>query len=457
MAGCRMRAFRSGASGVSKDKRGDMRSLVVAATLTAGITTVAARQAEACSCAFNPTPCQAFDAPVIFVGEVQSVQEVDGEFHMRLRVTRALKGIDGAVAEVRSDARSSCGVKLTEGERYVIYTSRGTDGRMSIHACSSTIRLRPGEPEPELPPVPGRVYGRVTRYDMERIRRFAGLDPIPAVRVSLDLPTGQVTAVSDAWGRFTFRDVPPGTYDVGVDAGQGLQPWMARPVRLEGPKDCASASIVLHPSGLLSGHVVGAGGEPARGVYVLLLHAAAPDSVVTGNTTDAEGRFAFDGIEAGDYLLAVNPTGHASGRQPYAATYFGGRDAAAATRIGVALGSPTRMADPLVLPPPLPTRTVTVSATCRDGSTPPALLAMAIEADTSHVVEYSSDRDGLDSLLLLRDKAYRIKVSVYLPQGPAAKGTRRKEDLPAFEVPAGVPGRHVALVAPFTGCAERRF
>src|SRR5690349_18381065 len=110
-----------------------------------------ARPAAACSCSYYLSPCQGYGAAaVVFAGEVVSVEEVNGEFRMRLRVLRAYKGIDAATVDVFSDARSSCGVKLDVGGRYVIYTGQG---RKSLHACGGYgQQLAPGEPLPDLPP-----------------------------------------------------------------------------------------------------------------------------------------------------------------------------------------------------------------------------------------------------------------------------------------------------------------
>ena len=142
--------------------------------LAAGFLAAEPRPASACSCIGGLTPCRAFaSSPVVFIGEVLSVEETGGEFHMRLRVSRALKGIEATTADLWSDAHSDCGVKLAKGGRYVIYTSLA-DGRMSIHACDYGRRLAPGELDPDLPPVPGSIYGRVVRcgYGCQMMRAF---------------------------------------------------------------------------------------------------------------------------------------------------------------------------------------------------------------------------------------------------------------------------------------------
>lgn len=199
--------------------------------LTVGL--LSGRPAAACSCAGRLTPCQAFaSSPIVFVGQVESVEKTGNDFHMRLRVVRALKGIDVTTADLWSDATSSCGVKLAEGGRYVVYTSMAV-GRMSIRACGYGRQLVLGEPDPELPPAPGSVYGRVSRFDIDRVRSFQSLEPIPSVRVRLNLSTGPRTTVSDQWGRFQFANVPPGEYQFSIDAGRGLTP--SRPARVVVP------------------------------------------------------------------------------------------------------------------------------------------------------------------------------------------------------------------------------
>jgi hypothetical protein len=227
-------------------------------SLAAGMGALDAQPVAACSCV-RSSPCQDFNASmipsrsagadlsrVVFVGKVLTVQRVGDVYEHRLRVLRPLKGITAPTADVSSDAVSSCFLKLTVGDRYVIYTW-AANGKMHINQCSRIVRLAPGEPEPELPPVPGRVYGRVSRYD--RVREG---EPIPGVSLWLDLPSGRVSTRSDAWGRFTFANVPPGSHAVGVDAGRDLRPRTVEPIVI-GARDCVDSYIFLQPPGAAFG------------------------------------------------------------------------------------------------------------------------------------------------------------------------------------------------------------
>ena len=433
----------------------NVRFCLVVSSLALGMIGAGTRTAAACMCDDSANPCGAFNSPTVFVGEVLTVQQLGDEFRHRMRVLRPLKGIATETADVWSDARSSCGLKLTEGDRYVIYTSAST-GRMSIRACEPIVHLAAGEPEPELPPVPGRVYGRITRDDTERIRWGRALEPIPAVRVWLDLPSGRLSTLSDAWGRFTFADVPPGSYTIGVDAGQGLTPWMARPVEMSAADTCASSSIILHPSGTVSGRVTSADGQPAPDILLSLTDPGGGRSGVPGRMTNADGRFTFDGLNSGDYLLAVNTGNAATGAQPFPESWFGGRDRASASRIGVGLGEPTELPTDYVLPPKLPTRTFTMAVTCRDGSKPPFVSAAARAVDRQLDEDFASSKDGIATITLLRDRAYILTVAASFPQASDdPQALAPQQELPPVEIPAGTPGRHLALLGPFASCAPR--
>ena len=207
--------------------------------------------------------------------------------------------------------------------------------------------------------------------------------------------------------------------------------------------------------------MITADGRPASRIYLQLFDAQdigdAASSIVDGATTDPEGRFTIERLPAGEYLLAVNPIG-IQGRQPYPVSFFGGADRASATRISVGEGAPTVLDCPFALAPARATRTFTYAVSCRDGSTPPFTHAEARPLSAPGVVEHDLEEGTppVQTLTLLRDQAYSLVVTASVPSGaPGPNGQeRRGQTLPPIDIPAGTPGRHIALTAPFANCGD---
>ena len=86
-------------------------------------------------------------------------------------------------------------------------------------------------------------------------------------------------------------------------------------------RGCEDASVVLHPSGRLTGRLVSTTGQPVKGQQLRVLDAAGDDRRLAGSDfsrpTTADGRFEFDGLPPGEYLVALNPHGFPDSRSPY--------------------------------------------------------------------------------------------------------------------------------------------
>lgn len=418
------------------------------------------RAAAACVCATGSSgPCQDYrDAATVFVGDVLASEPIDGAVRYRVEVERSLKGSETGTTEVWSDT-SSCGVQLVQGDRYVFY-GRGP-GPLHVFTCSPLVHLARGEPAPELPPVPGRLYGRVVRFDMKHYRATGAFDAVPSVRVWIDLPAGRVDTLSDAWGLFTLADIPPGEHELGVDAGPGLVAD-GHDVSV-GPRSrdaCEAPLVRLYPSGGLSGRIVTSSGRPAGEIDFDLFRAGeagSPGAECDYVETDAHGRFEVDGLEPGEYVLAINLDG-ASTRQPYPPAFLGGKDAASATRLGVGANGTLELSEPWVLPRALPTRLVPYRVVCRDGTVPSYVHAYAEAQGRDYRSEppLGNEEGGQDTLRLFRDRAYTLHVTATIAVGPRTGKTRpqRTDELTPVEIPPGGPARTMTVTVPATDCAN---
>jgi hypothetical protein len=76
--------------------------------------------------------------------------------------------------------------------------------------------------------VPGRIYGRVTRYDIDVIRDSQSLEPIPSVRTALDRPAGRVIATSDRVTRRSSVRNAEGCVAAGLKRVRSVVGWRDR-------------------------------------------------------------------------------------------------------------------------------------------------------------------------------------------------------------------------------------
>ena len=274
-------------------------SCLLAFVLAAGFLAAGARPAAACSCAGVQSPCQAFaSSPIVFVGEVLSAERTGDDFHMRLHVVRALKGITAATADLWSDAGSSCGIKLDVGGRHVVYTSLG-DGRMWIHACGYGARSRPANRIGPAADGGNRLRTRLAVRHRSGPRSNRSSHPLGPHRAGS--PDGPGDRVSDQWGRSSSRTCRPANTRSRWRQDQGLTLSMTTPVVVAYREACVDTEVVLEPSGTVSGRVQTADGKPAGGGYVRLLPdgpraACSRNTSHTPRSTEPDGRFTFEGL-----------------------------------------------------------------------------------------------------------------------------------------------------------------
>ncbi|MGD0359811.1 MAG: carboxypeptidase-like regulatory domain-containing protein [Bryobacteraceae bacterium] len=220
--------------------------------------------------------------------------------------------------------------------------------------------MQPSEPtQPAPPPTPtgtssieGTVSDAVTQA------------PLKKVQVMLNGPVGSLTAVTDASGRFAFRQLPAGNYWINPQR-QGYSPPQAmfmtprdNGVALGDGEQKKGVEISLTPDGSISGRVVNEEGMPVRNCG-----ANAAQFVYEQNrrtlrahgfgSANEKGEYHIENLAAGHYYVFVHcrtdlPAAHpllprGDPRMPhetyYPQFYGGGVDPAAATRLNVVAGA----------------------------------------------------------------------------------------------------------------------
>ncbi|MBE7162707.1 MAG: carboxypeptidase regulatory-like domain-containing protein, partial [Williamsia herbipolensis] len=116
-------------------------------------------------------------------------------------------------------------------------------------------------------------------------------------------------------GVFELQNLPPGTYTLSVGAGSGTNPWSKVVTLTAG--DTKSVHVTLHRPAYIAGVVKccsgGSSSTAAPGVrpdWTVFLYPLDdyPGGSPIAVTTDDRGRFEFDDVDAGQYILATGPT-----------------------------------------------------------------------------------------------------------------------------------------------------
>jgi hypothetical protein len=309
-------------------------------------------RADACDCALVG-PCQALSfADAVFTGVVTDISPVltpDGHgasgFVTTLVADRSFIGPTGTV--VLRASLSSCSFQFREGERYLVYARRSTDGSLGTSSCSRTKLLADADEDlaflTSLPPVGtgGQLSGLVERVqiDLLGVHRDKTLTAAASgVSLTITGPKGiRRDELTDREGRFRTSGLPPGTYRIAVNVPETIRVQGELEVRLA-DRGCAASTIRLLSNGRVTGRVIDRQGDSVPGAMVSLMPAAFtnreefPHVWIRTQSSDARGEFAFDGLPAGEFHMGVNVLFGASFlSSPYAPVWLPGVDARAET------------------------------------------------------------------------------------------------------------------------------
>jgi hypothetical protein len=218
----------------------------------------------------------------------------------------------------------------------------------------------------------GRILGRVVSTDTG--------GPLRRAQVRLTAPEiGVKMALTDADGRFEFRELPAGRFTlnasksgyVSVQYGQTRPFEQGRPIELADKQVLDKTDVAMPRGGVISGRLVDEFGDPLPDALVSAMRQTWSNGrrrlLPTGRTSQTNdlGQFRMYGLPPGEYYISASlrntdimimdaallggPSSGASGSTPssgYAPTYFPGTTAAAgAQRVTVAVGQEAQNTD----------------------------------------------------------------------------------------------------------------
>jgi hypothetical protein len=300
-----------------------------------------------CSCApaASAPACEKIStAEIVFVGTVRAI-EPDAQFPAasrsrvyRFQVETPYKGLPQNAIEVvvNPDNFTSCQTEYKRGIRYLVFASRlagtnevlsgGCHGSRTADDAVEDLRFLEAYQRNK---AANSVYGRVLQWVTEigRPRRDEDAS-VAGADVVLSNGVRTFTKRTTETGDFRFEGIPAGAYNLSAHLAPYLPDPTALPIEVPAI-GCVERFPKLEARASLSGVLTGEDGHLAAKERVELLRRNQKGSwyftYQFWTATDAQGRYKFENLPDGDYLLGYEIwSGKPSNYSTYATRYFPG-------------------------------------------------------------------------------------------------------------------------------------
>jgi hypothetical protein len=406
-----------------------------------------------------------------------SAQDATPITRYRFRVDDRFAGAEEPEIDIFSGGDDGdCGYRFKTGAQYVVFTHQGTDGRLFATICNGT---RPAsEARALLPQLRAMRKGQHVASVFGVLRRadppFLSLpndpdDPLPDISLKLRSRDDRFETSTDAHGVYSFYHVHAGVYRFTANLpvrmqltkktrGGGLPPFKIP----DGA--CYEYNVDALPTGRISGSVRAQDGKPLALASVELYRVGAYSDARPGlwSFQDARGKFDFEHIGPGKYILVFNRKNRLDPNSPFPRAFYPGvQDLADARAIQLKDGQQLRNVF-IKLRKGHPVRRVRVRLKWQAGK-PPGNVTVMAKADKGENPAARKIGASLYQLTLLESANYTISAwedltprrSVPRPGQPNCAEPARIETPPVAVSGSDHATKEVTLVFPLPVCSAQ--
>ncbi len=408
------------------------------------LTLASVSDAWACECASGGPPCQnAFQVDAVFAGTVRSISPLpDDGPPLRpgeMRIPRTVRVEFDSVVPFRGNQASNvsvltagsgpaCGYSFKQGERYLVYASRNTQGAGLVTGiCSRTRPLAEATDDLRFfqtlsaPSDRGRLYGTVTHWERDvSTQQPRDYGAVRNLRVNVSGTGAVVDTWTDDAGRYEVR-LPPGKYEVTFLPAPGFSTKnLTHSIELPDARACSVLDWSVRYDGRIKGIIQLPQRESGAAIPVELM---AADAVGKGGNIsalrtpiDAGGRFEFTEVPPGRYVVGVDLVRRMDAKVVFPTTFYPGTADPASATIVQLEGGQERELDPMPLPPSRTPYQLTGTVVFADGS--PAVGAFISLSDgvatfRQVAVGIKTGSDGAFSFLVHDGLSYIARASFW--------------------------------------------